>query len=306
MTWQNSWLNSQSAYAEIKAYVEKKKLKDEGLIVKYDIEPEPPEALEKLPLWLRTSTSKFYVHLSPTGAAKLLPSSHYDDDLPRVANYYEIIKELAKYVGGRQRSFVVRFLRDVDFQYHQSTNGRWNDALGRWERYGVRPVEDWRVSKQKNGFDAGYEVSERTFHRIKDKLKALALIEARSALWLGKTCLWIKPGEKLERILWEPGYWETLKAEFAPAPKPKGGVKVKKGMPRGLSAKHAAINEELKKLFKKAMGHDFETACPHKRQEVFDKLTTPIQITPKHVKAPYAQAGSPRYIGLRKALLLDE
>lgn len=142
--------------------------------------------------------------------------------------------------------------------WHQiSTNGRFNEKLGRFERWGVKSVEGWstyhtckvpnphyksKVAWKSNELLVkGQELqpwakmvekpmlSRATFFRIKDRLLDMGLIEAHSHLWNGKTHLWIKPTEELSRIVYEPGYWEKVRAKYAYVPSKK--------KPRGVHAK---------------------------------------------------------------------
>jgi hypothetical protein len=90
--------------------------------------------------------------------------------------------------------------------------------------------------------------SDRHFVRHKDRLIALGLIQAESHFrvdpshnikvglkaeghWKGPigapviTALWVKPTEELSRIIFEPGYWEKVRAKYAIVPtkkKPRG------------------------------------------------------------------------------------
>jgi hypothetical protein len=75
-------------------------------------------------------------------------------------------------------------------------------------------------------------VSRRTFATIKDRLIEMGLIDAHSHLWNEKTHLWIKPTEQLSRIVFEPGYWETVRDlyAFVPVKKKPRGIHVKKAV----------------------------------------------------------------------------
>ena len=232
-----------------------------------------------LPLWRLTSTMLAAKHVSPTGAASLtkawLPGGCYlpNAALPYVDGWKNILEEIEFHKHG----FVRKFLQDVIFWHHQSTNGRFNVTLGRFERWGVKSVAGWLnhthkasnpgYKPKKKGGNPSWEpgpknidipsVSRATFFRIKNRLIGMGLIEAHSHLRTdpnhkikaihdagqkakgkpakyanspkGITALWIKPTDALSRIMFEPGYWETVRETYAYAP-----AKMK---PRGLSAK---------------------------------------------------------------------
>lgn len=281
-----NWLQQTTIKAkkELHAWQHKQALKEAGLKSSENLALlESDHELAKLPVWQRTSTTKHAQHESPTGAAVLPKSPFHDDVIPRVDGWQKILKAICK---GRN-PFAKSFLRDVAFQHHQSTNGRWNDALSRWERWGVRSVDEWRTCSLPN-------VGRATFHRIKDDLKDLGLIEAKSCLWQGKTRLWIKPTDELSRILFEPGYWEQVKDKYVLAPQPK--------KPRGISARCQKIDVEHAVLFKQAIEIGFYGAPEQQRWEIWDTLTKPLALTKNYTKAPFALKGSSRYKTLHAAL----
>jgi hypothetical protein len=290
-----SWLEQASIKAKIELYawMHKKSLKEAGIkaVEKWFVEPE--EELAKLQVWQRTSTTKYAEHVSPTDAAILPKSLIYDYALPRVEDWQKIIKAIAK---GRN-PHVKSLLRDVAFQHHQSTNGRWSDALGRFERWGVRSVEEWRSCNLP-------KISERTFRRNKKEMEALGLIEAKVCLWQGKKYLWIKPTEELSRIQFEPGYWEKVKGKYVLAPKPK--------KTRGISEAVKKIEAEHAVLYKKAIASEFASIPKGWRYqdgnkqawEVWETLTKSVKLAPNYTKRPYAPKGSHRYKRLYAALNL--
>ncbi len=175
--------------------------------------------LAKLTVWQRTSTVLEPKSVSPTGAAILPKNSHKSKHLPRVDDWLQILDK----IDWNKNGFVTFFLESVIHWHHQSTSGRFSDQLGRFERYGVQSVERWNCYTLKTTGKPA--VSVRTFHRIKDRLIELGLIVAESHLWNGKTYLWIKPTDELSRIVFEPGYWSTVRAKFEHVPtkkKPRG------------------------------------------------------------------------------------
>ena len=225
------------------------------------------ETLATLPVWQRTSTVLGAKHVYPTGAAILMPSSVTEQELSRVHGWPKILKE----IDWHKHGFVRAFLRTVLFWHHHSTSGRFNDALQRFERWGVNSLaawhsaytykvpnpyydakkakEEWNYSWPKT-VDKPMAASRATFFRIKERLIAMGLIEAQSHFAInvnaeikakmiasgkmkGKpvppqmiTSLWIKPTDELSRIIFEPGYWETVSGKYA-------YVKTKK-KPRGV------------------------------------------------------------------------
>ena len=229
----------------------------------------PPAGLvddvAKLPVWQRTSTTLGAKHVYPTGGAILAVCEVPDKDLPYVKDWRPSLKE----IDWQKRGFVYQFLRNVIFWHHRSTSGRFNDALGRFERWGVWPAEEWNnitydvlnpnPSKDMAGYDkhiAKRVACLRQFHVHKDRLIDMGLIEAESHLSqdmeqsykamlaaqglvkatsapLITTALWIKPTEELSRIVFEPGYWQTVRTKHAyvrPKRKPRG-VHVKVQLP---------------------------------------------------------------------------
>jgi hypothetical protein len=201
------------------------------------------ETLSKLPVWQRTSTTLAAKYVSPTAAATLAKSNTPGKALPRVEDHKKIFKE----IDWHKHGFVYHFLREVVFWHHQSTNGRFNDKLGRFERWGVKSVLEWFYPSTYKAPNPHYKawkepyekapwsktidktmVSRANFFRIKDRLIAMGLIEAHSHLWNDKTHLWIKPTEELCRIVFEPSCWEKVRGKYAYVPTKK--------KPRGLSA----------------------------------------------------------------------
>jgi hypothetical protein len=207
-----------------------------------------PESLAKLPIWFRYSTTLAAKDVSATGAAILNKREADYDDLPHVSDWKKFIKE----IDWHKHGFVAAFLRDVLYWHQTSTNGRFNDKLGRFERWGVKSVEGWsnHTYKAKNPHykpDPAWKgvpiklqpcwgkyaekpmLSRATFFRVKDPLLEMGLIEAESHLWNDRTYLWIKPTEELSRIVFEPGYWQKVRDKYAYTPTKK--------KPRGVHAK---------------------------------------------------------------------
>jgi hypothetical protein len=157
--------------------------------------------------WQRSSTTNVADDVNPRTNAAILPKAIVGDDhLPRAPGWRKILMAIAKESGCRDKAFVRDLLMDIEFQHHRSTNGRWNPAINRFERYAVRSVDDWCLSGINNAEErktASPRVGKRTFHRIKDRLIDMGLIDASSHLWQGKTCLWIRPTEALSRSLFE-------------------------------------------------------------------------------------------------------
>jgi hypothetical protein len=231
------------------------------------------ETLSKLPVWQRTSTKLAAKCVSPTGGAILAYSDVAHKGLPYVEGWKKILKE----IDWHKHGLVAGFLRDVIYWHHRSTNGRFNDKLGRFERWGVKSVAGWNGGsykvpnpyyeyyvKKNNEADLPVKLqstpktitkktaSDRHFLRHKDRLAAMGLIEAESHFRVdpshnikvelkaeGKlkgpigtpviTALWVKPTEELSRIIFEPGYWEKVRAKYAFVPTKK--------KPRGMHAK---------------------------------------------------------------------
>ena len=227
----NAHVNFLKTGAEAKALVAKEQHKTTGV-------PPPGQAddLSKLPVWQRTSTTLGAKFVYGTGAAVL----------PKVAGVPPIgkkvlkaLRAILKEIDWNKHGFVTAFLVDVIFWHHRSTNGRFNDKLGRFERWGVKSVEEWYYHHlpphpKYPWAKPNLMLSERSFFRIKDKLLDMGLIEAKSRLVRDPvhereaTALWIKPTQELCRIVFEPGYWEKVRGKYA-------YVKTKK-KPRGVHA----------------------------------------------------------------------
>ena len=286
---QTSWLNSPKAKASLQASIAKDASK--GLTAPDGSLGEPEEELAKLPVWQRTSTTRYCRGTFRTGAAILPKCPVADDELVRVNGWKTILKHIGKYVGGAS---VWRILQNVEYWSHRSTDGRWNEQLGRWERWGVMSVEKWRAPN----LPPAPLFSLRTFPRAKAELVELGLIQAEVHIWFpGKgerpvRALWLRPTEKLFRILFEPGYWETVEGEYARAPK----------KPRGLSAYHACIEAELKQLYAQVVQHQLGPITEDERKEIFARLTEPVQLSAKHKRAPYVSKDSPEYQAIRECL----
>jgi hypothetical protein len=221
-----------------------------------------PEALAKLPVWRQWSTT-LEAKVYPTGAAILPHATHkFEFGKPQ--------REILKAIEFHKHGFVRQFLKEVVFWHHRSTNGRFNDKLKRFERWGVRSVEEWIAREYKakepnpnyawqaeniaTGKAPWYMskasktktvekpmLKRRTFFEIRDRLVAMGLIESHAHMRLDPQshhanadgafltkALWIKPTDELSRILFEPGYWETVKAKYA--------FVTVKGKPRGMHA----------------------------------------------------------------------
>jgi hypothetical protein len=161
----------------------------------------------------------------------------------------KVLKIILNEIDWHKHRVVTAFLRNVIFWHHRSTSGRFNDKLGRFERWGVDSVDGWRNRSAYQAPNPGYKtncgekpysktidkpISRRSFFRIKDRLLDMGLIEAKSHFRRDDvdgeevTALWIKPTQELCRIVFEPGYWEKVRPKYA-------NVKTKK-KPRGVHA----------------------------------------------------------------------
>lgn len=301
-----NWLSTTSkvARAELKKSLTDKLLAENGLDATGN--PEPEAHLAKLPVWQRTSTTASAFEVTPTGAAILPKSVIGHDHLPRIDGWQKILKAIG---WGKHRKYVADLLHDIEFQHHQSTNGRMNSSLGRWERYGVRSVDNWRNGMFNYGLGQMHlgnaKVPKSTFHTIKDGLIGRGLIEAEAHLWMGDTHLWIKPANELSRILFDPGYWETVQhlyatAKPAQAPKPKS-----KGKPRGMSAKLAALDEELMDTYRAVIHGEMHHLPKQSRWAIWERLTKPIPMGKNYSKAPFAELQSYRASRIHNALMLQ-
>lgn len=260
-----------------------------------------------LPIWRQTSSTTSATHVTDTGAAVLEPGPLSDKHLSRVKNHAAIIRTIAKASGFRDSAFVAAFLCDVVFWHHQSRNGRWNVVTGRYDRWAVKPVRD-KHPEQKPTIDwvslRDLKPSERTFHSIKDWAVEAGLIEAKSAKHMGKTKLWIKPTDKLSRAIFEAGFWDTLRGEFA-TPLATPVEQEKKAAPRGLSAKHKAIVDDHAALYRKTVTEQQASLTDHDRWEIWHKLTKPSDLTKTRQVAPFAPKDSYRGRKLWDALGLQ-
>lgn len=265
---------------------------------------DPPEVIASLKPWQCTATVKAVTKITPTGAAILPKAIIADADLPRLPSYQKVLAAIGRAYGGRDASFVRDLLRDIDFQHHQSTNGRLDPATGRYERWGVRPVAHWCAPAQK-AHKAKPRVSKATFHRVKDWLLGHDLIVAEAHRWLGENALWIKPCERLSRILFEPGFWETIADQFAPAvAKAKPAPKEPKGKPRGRSAQVAAIRAEQEALYREAINGGLEKVAPKERWVIWNRLTKPTAMSANYELKAFAPKDSYRYRQLTWGLSL--
>lgn len=258
-------------------------------------------SLLALPVWQKTSTTAGTVTLDEIiGAARLVKCPIGDGDIARLEVFYTVLRSIERSINLGQDGFIRSFLRDVEFHHHQSTNGRYNSELTRFERWGVKPVAKWQ--SQRSGLGEHLTASKRHFHRIKDELIERGIIVAESHQWNGKNMLWIKPTEHLSRMVFEPGYWDTCKQSFKICPIPVSAPEKKKA-PRGLSAKHAVIDAELAALYKKIRAPN--SLSEQERWDVWKKLTTPIDISVNYSKAPFAVKGTFKYRRIWEALGLE-
>lgn len=260
-----------------------------------------------LPVWRHTTTTAKAETVFENGAAILPNGVVGDAELPRVEGFRKILIEIDKAVGrsasdSREGYYVADLLRDIDFQHHQSTNGLWNSELGRWERWGARDLDGWlypQGKKPKSKWILYRRVNERTFRRIKKNLIAQGLIqEVRKDFPRGRR-IWLKPTPELSRILFEPGYWETVRSKYVP-PKKQPSKSGKK--PRGLSARSKQIDEENLILYRQVIHYELTDLTAEMKKLIWDKLTKPIPLTKKYVKKPFTEFGSYRYKRLSDAL----
>ena len=224
--------------------------------------------LATLPVWQRTSTTLAAKQVYPTHGAVLEKSAIAFEDLPFVEGWKKHLRE----IEWNKHGFVSRFLRTVIYWHHRSTSGRFNDAIGRFERWGVKSAEEWadavetKIPNPHYKSKAAWKASDaekqklrpwaeriekapaRTdFFRIKASLVEKGLIASDQHLrvdpdawqkaivkkagkwdgeirWLEKA-IWVKPTEELSRIVFEPGYWATVREKYAHIPtkkKPRG------------------------------------------------------------------------------------
>lgn len=285
----SSHLHSPSAKAKLKAQIDAGKPNEEQAITLLHDLMQAPLTFSSSP-WQISSTTPVALKVSDTGAAILPKSRGADSDLPRVPHWRKILREIS------QKEEVAAFLYDVELQHHHSTNGRWNDTLERWERYGVRKVEGWK-----------WQSTERTFHRYKTRLIEQGLIVARSHLWQRRTHLWVKPTDELSRILFEPGYWEQVREQYVPAKNKNKPPKAKPDRkPRGISARHRAVDDELRALYKSVINYEMASLPKSERLEICRRLTQPIVFSPSYQKAPFAPEMSYRWKRIRAALSLSD
>lgn len=297
---EKTWLDKVSAKATAQAKMAM--LQEYGIHEDAGTYAGTDEELAALPVWHRTATTKMAISLSKTGAAIPPKSAMHHDGLPRVQGWKKNLKEIGRAHGDASRhakgyhGHVADLLYDVEFQHHQSTNGRWNTALLRWERHGVRSVEGWRYrgsvpAKEKQFCDA---VPERTFHRIKDRLIDLGLIEAASHLWQGRTRLWMRPTDELSRILFEAGYWDQVRYKYV-LPKVEKAKPVGKRKPRGISAIHKKLDAELLALYREIIAYKHLNLTKQDAWAMWERLTKPIPLGNGYQKAPFAEKGSYRW-----------
>jgi hypothetical protein len=190
------WLHSPTAKAAIKKHIKTANDKEAAIAAADAKYLETPEELAKLPEIYRWCTTKHAYTLTKTDHARLPKCPIPDKDLPRVPKWRRHLMDIARHAVQTPKfaPHGARFLRDVIFWHHQSTDGRWNDKIKRWDRYGVRQLEDWRSPSSSTSKDEMMSTS--TFVRFKNRLVEIGLIEAEAHLAGGKTRLWVKPTEK--------------------------------------------------------------------------------------------------------------
>jgi hypothetical protein len=299
----DGWLavETKKAKEELQAYIWHKDKKEAAIVKADDALQEPIEALMMLPAWYRWSTTKNAYALSPSEHARLPKAILADKDLPRVPKWKRHVNDVARFVASKKfGTHAAAFLKDVIFWHHQSTDGRWNEKIGRWDRYGVRSLAEWRSPSSLVNPD--HVMAPRTFIRCKDRLVELGLIEAGSHLAGGKTKLWVKPTERLQRIIFDPGFWDTVKADFKTPPVSASKTKSKL-KPRGLSARHAEIEAESMDLYKKAIAEEFEPLSDDKKWAIWHRLTKPVPLCPGRTKKPFTTKGESRYKLLHERLV---
>jgi hypothetical protein len=209
-----------------------------GELSQYVLAADPEYA--ELPWWRGFGLVIAPKHVSPTGAA-ILPKNTYPFSK---SNFVKGWKEILAEINWNKHGVVSRHLIFVILWHHKSTDGRFNDKLGRFERWGAYPLSSWAFfpmgsmiyDPAKGGVVGKSVICDKSFARIKDRLVAMGLIVAESHLWNGHTRLWIKPTEELLRIMFEEGYWSTVRAKYAYVPvkrKPRGvhAAKAKSALP---------------------------------------------------------------------------
>lgn len=285
-----SWTNSPAIIAQAK----KEFGKATGPIKVYHVgEVKETEAeLEKLPIWQRTGTTKVAPTYTSFGYGILPKQPIKDAEIKRHPDYVKVFDLLADLLGGRQSEWTALFLKSVDYWYHHSTDGRKNDEIGRWERYWVAPLA--KILHLKNNV-----VSERTFRRIKDRLVSEKLVEvqthAKAVNGKAVNCLWIKPTDLLEELIFEEDVWKNFHKTItsAPASDKKSGKKVKSA--RGLSARIA----DKRKALKFALNDGWYTLSIEGKMALFDECSTPVDVAssgkrPYRIK-PYFSTRGPSY-----------
>lgn len=246
---------------------------------------ESPKDLAQLPVWQRTSTARYTrEEVRPTGAAILFKNPTPRDELPFVHGWKGVIREIA---GGKPQ--VACFLREVVVWHHYSTDGRFNEALGRFERWGAQTIEKWCAAIAS---ETGKSISESTFRRMVRALQQRGLIVSEVHLRFNTTCVWIKPSDTLSRILFDPSHWETVKDAYAIPKKPRPEKPKSARKPRGLSAIYRQLEIQQRDLYRQLLAHELT------RDEglaAIAALSKPTLITPKYTKPAYAPEGSPRH-----------
>lgn len=261
-----------------------------------------PDVADKPFYWV-TSTCSYAVHISPTDAAILPPSPLADKEIPRSSQARTELRAIADGMPGRNKAFIVKFLEQIIFWHHQSTNGRWNPEKNRFERYGVMQTEGWMQvegwMQKQVGEKAHRPVSERTFRTIKNSLVDQGLIVSEVHLWQGHNCLWIRPTDALSDLVF------GVEQDFVKA---KAEHKLKaplKAKPRGLSARYAALEAECKETFRMAVSGKLGPMTTAERQAIFNRLTQPIELTSTRMKPAYISPTSSKYAKLKNSLNLN-
>ncbi len=183
-----------------------------------------PETLAKLPVWQRRSTT-LEANVFPTGVAIMPPATE-----PFKLDKRQ--REILKAIEFNKHGFVRQFLAEVVYWHHRSTNGRWNEKLERYERWGAQSVErwinhkykakvpnpdyEWQAARDESGTHNywGPPASKtktvekpmlgvRTFLAVRDRLEAMGLIECHQHLRHDPDSGYVAPnGTGLAMALW--------------------------------------------------------------------------------------------------------
>lgn len=261
-------------------------------------------AISSRPFWTALVSTPFARSVATSDAAIVSKTPLKDTEIPRLGNYRKILAGIANLVAHRDTAFVTAFLQDVCFQSCLSTNGRLNRSTGLFDRYGVRSEKAWC-----NPSHCQQEMPARSFRRLKKQLEDLGFIKAEQHDFRGKKAVWIKATDKLNRCMFEAGFWDEVRPKkVKPSTIPVTPIPVTpaaKHKPRGLSARHAAVTAECASLYKDAIGGAFNERSKPERWKIFEHLTQSIRLSDTVEKIAFAPPGSYRFKRLHDRLGLS-